>query len=223
LTTEEDGTELLLYDLSVKNYAIVPSPLKKKRTDLWSHTKPALNPQPSIERMKIMASHSSATARLETPHVSKTTRTTTTSDALRRRAQSVINNKTIDPQWRAIIRAALELNDRGLSEFVRRAEAGENIGDTFESLRASVPNEVDFTLRKIEALTEIICRAGDQSAVSLFILMETLESSTDPKVIANRAKHVAFSHCGELHVYETIDAQIAEVERQFLPRNTLTS
>src|ERR1044071_3840091 len=40
-----------LYDPSVKNYAIVPLPLKKKRTDLWCHTKPALNPQPSDERM----------------------------------------------------------------------------------------------------------------------------------------------------------------------------
>ena len=53
--------------------------------------------------------------------------------------------------------------------------------------------------------------------------METLESSTDPKVYTNRAKHVAFSHCGELHVYDMIDAQIAEVERQFLPRKTLAS
>ena len=142
LTTEEDGTELLLYDLSVKNYAIVPSPLKKKRTDLWCHTKPALNPQPSDERMKIMARHSSATARLETPHTTETTTTTTISDALRRRAQSVINDKTIDSQWPIILRAALELNDPCIAEFVSRAEAGENIGDTFESLRTPVPTKL---------------------------------------------------------------------------------
>ena len=170
-----------------------------------------------------MARHSSATARLETPHVSKTTRTASISDALRHRAQSVINDKTIDPQWRTIIRAALELNDPCITEFVSRAEAGENIGDTFESLRAPVPIEANFTLGKVEAVTEIICRAGDESAAALFTLMETLESSTDPKVGANRAKHVAFSHCGELHVYEMIDAQIAAVERQFLPRNTPAS
>ena len=170
-----------------------------------------------------MASHSSATARLETPHVSKTTRTTTISDALRRRAQSVVNDKTIDPQWRAIIRAALELNDRGLSEFVSRAEAGENIGDTFESLRAPVPNEDEVSLRKVEAVTEIICRAGDEPTAALFILMENLHGSTDPKVYANRAKHVAFSHCGELHVYETIDAQIGKIEGQLLAGNTLGS
>ena len=170
-----------------------------------------------------MARHSSATAREETPHVTKTTRTTTISDALRRRAQSVINDKTIDPQWRFIIRAALELHDPCIAEFVSRAEAGEDIGETFESLRAPVPNEANFTLGKVEAVAEIICRAGDEPTAALFTLMETLESSTDPKVGATRAKHVAFSNCGELHVYEMIDAQIAEVERQFLPRNTPAS
>jgi hypothetical protein len=170
-----------------------------------------------------MASRSSATVREETPHVTETTRTTTISDALRRRAQSVINDRTIDPQWRTIIRAALELNDPCLAALVSRAEAGENIGDTFESLRAPVPNEDESTLRKVEAVAEIISRAGDEPMAALFILMETLEGSTDPKVYANRAKHVAFSHCGESQVYETIDAQIAEVEAELLARNTLAS
>jgi len=170
-----------------------------------------------------MATHSSATVREETPHVTETTKTTTISDALRRRAQSVINDRTIDPQWRAIIRAALELNDPCLTEFVNRAEAGENIVDTFESLRAPLPDEDEVSLRQVEAVTEIICRAGDEPTAALFILMENLEGSTDPKVFANRAKHVAFSHCGELHVYEMIDAQIAEVEVQLLARNTLAS
>jgi hypothetical protein len=170
-----------------------------------------------------MASHSSATPREEAPHVTQTTRVTIISDAVRRRAQSVIKDKTIDPQWRTIIRAALELSDPCVAEFVSRAKAGENIVDTFESLRAPVPHEANFTLGKVEAVAEIICRAGDEPAAALFTLMETLESSTDPKVGANRAKHVAFSHCRELHAYEMIDAQIAEVERQFLPRNTPTS
>lgn len=44
--------------------------------------------------------------------------------------------------------------------------------------------------------------------------METLENSTQPQVLASRAKHVAFSHCGELHVYEMVDAQIAVAERE---------
>ena len=170
-----------------------------------------------------MDCHSSATARSEAPHTTETTSTRTVSDALKRRAQSVMKDRSLDPQWRTIIRAALELNDPCVAEFLNRAEAGENIGDTFESLRTPVPSEDDSTLRKVEAVAEIISRAGDEPTAALFILMETLESSTDPKVYTNRAKHVAFSHCGELHVYEMIDAQIAEVERQFLPRNTPAS
>ena len=44
-----------------------------------------------------MTTHGSATALEETPHVS---------DALRRRAQAVISDTSIDPEWRAIIRYA---------------------------------------------------------------------------------------------------------------------
>ena len=100
--------------------------------------------------MKIMTTHTSATAQ-ETPHE---TETTTISDDLRRRAESVINNKSIDLQWRTIIRFALELNDSWLSELVPRAEAGENILDTFESLRTAETNdstEDDATEDKIKA------------------------------------------------------------------------
>ena len=103
-----------------------------------------------------MDSHSSVTARSEAPHATETNSTKTISDALKRRAQSVIKDRSIDPQWRTIIRAALELNDPCVAEFLSRAEAGENIGDTFESLRTPVPNEDDSTLRKVEAVAEII-------------------------------------------------------------------
>jgi hypothetical protein len=136
------------------------------------------------------------------------------SDATKRLAESLINDRTIDPQWRTVIRAALGLNDPSLAGLVSRAEAGENIGDTFESLRPPLANEDDSTLRKIEALAEIICRTGDEPTAALFILMETLERSTDPNVLSSRAKHVAFSRCGELHVYEMVDAQIAELESE---------
>jgi len=137
---------------------------------------------------------------------------TTVSDATKRRAESVINDRTIDPQWRTIIRFALELNDPSLDELVSRAAAGDNIVDTFKSLLIPLPNEDDPTLQKVEALAEIICRTGDEPTAALFILMETLESSTHPEVFTNRAKHVAFSRCGKLHVYEMVDAQIAGVE-----------
>ena len=169
-----------------------------------------------------MTTHSSATAHPETPHETETTKITV-SDATKRRTESVINDKAIDPQWRTIIRFALELNDPFVSELVSRAEAGEDIVDTCESLQRPLPNEDDSTLRKIEALTEIVCRAGDEPTAALFILMETVEGSAHPKVFTSRAKHVAFSRCGELQVYELVDAQIAAIERGLLAANTLES
>jgi hypothetical protein len=169
-----------------------------------------------------MSTHSSATAHQETPHETETTKITV-SDATKRRAESVINDKRIDPQWRTIIRFALELNDPFVSELVSRAEAGEDIVETFESLRTPVPIEDESSLRKVEALAEIIARSGDEPTAALFILMETLENSTDPRVLTSRAKHVAFSRCGELHVYEMVDAQVAELEGESLASNTLVS
>ena len=57
-----------------------------------------------------MTRHSSATPREEESHVTETPQITI-SDALSRRAQSVLNDSSIDPQWRPIIRYALEIND----------------------------------------------------------------------------------------------------------------
>ena len=171
-----------------------------------------------------MTTHTSATAQ-ETPHE---TEATTISDDLRRRAESVINNKSIDLQWRTIIRFALELNDSWLSELVPRAEAGEDILDTFESLRIGKTNEDDSTEdeateAKIKALAEIICRGGDEPAAALFVLMGTLENSSNPEAFADSAKQVAFTRCVELNVYGMADAQIAVVEGKLLESDTLVS
>ena len=73
-----------------------------------------------------MSTHGSATALEETPHETETTQITIT-DALRDRAQSVINDSRTDPQWRSIIRYGLETNDPWLADIVRRAAAGERI------------------------------------------------------------------------------------------------
>jgi hypothetical protein len=168
--------------------------------------------------MKIMATHTSATVR-ETPHVTETTRITI-SDALRRRAQSVINDKSIDPQWRAVIRYGLETNDPWLAELVSRADAGESIVDTIDFSQTPDADEDDRS-EKIEALAEIICLAGDESTAALFVLMGTIENSTHPKVLANTAKHFAFTRCGELNLFGMVDAQIAIVEGELLAGNTL--
>jgi hypothetical protein len=108
--------------------------------------------------MKIMVTHSSASLREQTPQ------------ALRRRAQSVINDLSIDPQWRAIVCYALETNDPWLADLVRRADAGEIIIDTIDFSQTPETSEDDSSEEKIETLAEIICRAGDEPAAALFVL-----------------------------------------------------
>ena len=70
-----------------------------------------------------MSNHSSAT-----PHKIKSTNNTFT-DALKRRAESLINDNSIDAETRALIRYGMEIDDPWLAELVRRADAGENIVD----------------------------------------------------------------------------------------------
>ena len=164
-----------------------------------------------------MANHGSASVREATPHETETTQITI-SDALRRRAQTVINDRTIDSQWRNIIRYALEINDPWLADLVRRADAGERIIDTLDFSLAPETNDEDSTEEKIEALAEIICRS-DQAAAALFVLTATIENSTDPKLLANTAKHFAFTRCGELNLYGMIDAQIAAIEGELFCAN----
>ena len=141
-----------------------------------------------------MCNLSSTLLREETPHIS---------DALKRRAQSVINDKSIDAQTRAVIRYGLEINDPWLPELVRCVDAGESIIDNLY---------VDSSEDKIEALTNLICRAGDEPSAALLVLLSTLENSTHPKALANTAKHLAFTRCGELNLYGMVDAQIAALE-----------
>ena len=168
-----------------------------------------------------MTTHVSATAHEEEPHI---TEPITISDALRRRAQSVIHDSSIDPQWRNIVRYAFEINDPSLADLVRRADAGERIIDSLDfSLAPQTNDEDDSSEEKIEALAELICRAGAESAAALFVLMGTLENSTDPKVLANAAKHFAFTGCGELNLFGMVDAQIAAVEGQLFAGDTLAS
>src|SRR5256714_6280929 len=165
--------------------------------------------------MKPMANHSSATVR-ETPHSTKTSRTNTIVNALKRRAQAVLNDKSIDPQSRAIIRYALEINDPWLAELVRRADAGEDI---FDNMQTFETKDDDASEEKITALTEMICRAGDEpgtKSAALLVLMAALEDAIHPKALANTAKHLAFTRCGELNFCDMVDAQIAVLESELL-------
>ena len=180
---------------------------------MWANTKPTLNPQPSNERMKIMANHGSATARSEAPHV-----TNSIIQSIRRRAQSIIDNRSIDGETRAIIRYGLETNDPLLSELVCRVDAGETIIDNL--------NVAHTSEKKIAVLADLICRAGDEPATksaALFVLMAALENATHPKALANTAKHFAFTRCGDLNFCSVVDAQVAVFEGELLAGNTLLS
>ena len=169
-----------------------------------------------------MANHGSASVR-QTPHSNRVTRTNTIMNALIRRAQAVLNDESIDPQSRAVISYAMERNDPWLARLVRRADAGEAVSDSlgFEDTPENYDDDRDE--EKVERLTEMICRADDEPetrAAALLVLMATLENSAHPKALANAAKHLAFTRCGQFNLYGMIDAQIAVVEDKLLAGNT---
>ena len=167
-----------------------------------------------------MATHVSATVR-ETPHVNQTSRTNTIINALKRRAESVLNDSSIDPQSRAIIRYALETNDPWLAELVRRADEGETVIDSAGFLKTCSTDE-----EKVAALAELICRAGDEAgtkSAALLVLMSVLENASHQKALANLAKHIAFTRCGELNLNGMVESQIAVLESELLTDNTLVS
>src|SRR5215217_8392255 len=159
-----------------------------------------------------MTTHSSsAPERQATPHATNSTTNQTISDAVRRRAHALINDRTFDASERVWIRYALEANDAaGLSELVRRADAGEPIIDDSHPLGST---EEISTEEKLERLAEMICHAGGQPETrwaALLVLMSTLENSTNPKVLANHVKHVAFTRCGELNCYGMVAPRLLQ-------------
>jgi hypothetical protein len=168
-----------------------------------------------------MSTHSSsAPERQATPHATNSTTNQIITHAVKRRAQSLIKDRTVDAGDRTCLRYALEINDPALPELVRRADAGEPIIDDSHLLETTeeIPTE-----EKLERLAEMICHAGGQPETrwaALLVLMSTLENSTQPKVLANHVKHVAFTRCGELNCYGMVDAQIAAIESELLVNGT---
>ena len=167
-----------------------------------------------------MVTNSSATAHEDTPHTNNSI-TNTISEALKRRARAVIEDRSIDADVRAVIRYSLEIDDPWLADLVQRVDAGEAIIDELGFLQIST-NEVSVE-EKIEALTEMICRAGDEPAAALLVLMSLLEGAPHPKALANAVKHVAFTHSGRLNLYGMVDAQIALLESELLSSSTLAA
>ena len=97
-----------------------------------------------------------------------------------------------------------------------------HVNPTTRTSQAVETNEDDARGDKIEALAEIICSAGDESAGALFVLMGTIQNSTHPEVLANTLKHFAFTRCGELNLFGMVDAEVATLETELL-RTTLVS
>jgi hypothetical protein len=85
-----------------------------------------------------------------------------TAAAIKRRVQSIINDKAVDAQTRVVIRDGLEINDPWLPQLMRCVDAGESI---IENLY------VHSSEKKIEALTDLICRAGDEPSAALLVLL----------------------------------------------------
>jgi hypothetical protein len=173
--------------------------------------------------MKIVLNHNSATEREETPHTNPTQQNPSNVNrcinvAYRRRAESVISNRTIDAPSRALIRYALETSDPWLVELLRRVDAGESLVDTVDfSQEPQTKNDDDFEVEKIEALAEMICRDGDEpdtKSAALLVLMAALEDSPHPKALANTAKHLAFNHCAERNLCGMVDAEIRVLQSE---------
>ena len=98
---------------------------------------------------------------------------------------------------------------------MRRLDAGETIVGIDFSRTPESEEELDE--EKIGVLVRLLCRAGDEpgtKSAALLVLMATLENATHPKAIANTAKHLAFTRCGELNLGSMVDAQIPVIEAE---------
>ena len=165
-----------------------------------------------------MGINSSATTRTHTPRTlnsitNNTINQTQISVLLRRRAESVIHNTSIDAGSRTLVRYALEINDPRLFELVQRVEDGERIAD---NMGAADDSESYSPEEKVEALAEIICHSDgpDTRAVALLVLLASLEAADDFKSLAQSAKYYASARCDELNVYGMVDLRIAMLERE---------
>ena len=178
-----------------------------------------------------MLNHNSAVEREETPHTTNSNQNQHNTPgfdrciavAYSRRAESVINDRAIDAQSRAVIRYAFETEDPWLAELLRRVDAGKSLVDTVDfSQEPQARNDDDLYVEKIEALAEMICRSGDEPDIkssALVVLMATLENSPHPKVIANTAKHLAFNHCAERNLCGMVDAEARLLEIELFAGN----
>lgn len=168
-----------------------------------------------------MLNDTSAVEREETPHTINPTQNDT------HRAESLINDRSIDPHIRSVILYALETGDPWLSALVRRADAGDSLFDAMGRLQIPTNNDEGWPIQeKVEVLAEIICRSGSGEdratrSAALLVLIAAIESSPRPKELAAVAKQLAFTRCSEMNVCGMIESQIAVFEAELLAGRTL--
>jgi hypothetical protein len=96
----------------------------------------------------------------------------------------------------------------------------ESVGVDSPEFQLWLATEDNYSIEeKIEMLTEMICRVDVEArkkSAALVVLMAALEDSTHPKALANIAKHVAFTRCGEMNVSGMIESQVAMFEGELL-------
>lgn len=92
------------------------------------------------------------------------------------------------------------------------ATAREHIPHATKSTRSN--SDDDASNERIALLTVIICQGGDEAAVALLVLLAMLQDADDPRAVANSAKHIAFTRCGELNLNGIVDVQIATLQHE---------
>jgi hypothetical protein len=113
--------------------------------------------------------------------------------------------------------ATTSTNDPSDPELLGRVDLDETVVDPMHYSETGVIIEDDPIEEKVIALADMICRAGDEPTIksaALLVFMATLENAPNPQELANRAKHVAFIHCGALNVYGIVDAHIPVLESE---------
>lgn len=111
-----------------------------------------------------------------------------------------LTTKSIDAPTRTIIPYALEINDPWLPNSCAASMQGESIIDNLF---------VASSEEKIDTLTDLICRAGDEPSAALLVLLSTSKSPGIRKPSQTQLSTLPFTRCGELNLYGMVDAQIA--------------
>jgi len=148
-----------------------------------------------------MANDSSATAR-ETPHGNKNIRPNTKIVQMSQTKSTNILKRQIDRSAeRAIIRYALEINDPWLASNLCPCRRAKRLSIRSTSRKRPRNEHNDSNEERIEVLTELICRAGDErkpKSGRLLVLRRQMKTRRHSKSTRERVKPPAFTRCGEL-------------------------